>query len=465
MAHVLREAHAFGVEPVPPRHRVLGLWDSGVLWADLGISFLVMVVGTFLVPGLGLGTALLAIVVGAVIGNVLLGLAATVGSDTGVPTMVLLRAPLGVRGSYAPTVVNILQLLGWAAFEVIVMAQAANTLAMRLFDAPSAYHAWVVVFTLLTLALALAGPVLVTKQVLEKVVVWAVLATTVWMTVALLTTYDIGELWSRPGTGGLTFWRAVDLVVALPISWFPLVADYSRFARDRRAAFWGTALGYAVPHIWFYALGALLALAAGVAFDPNAPITPLISAIAGLTAGGLALLVLLVDETDEGFANIYSTAVSIQNLLPRAGQRTLIVLISAVVLVIAWMVPLTRYEGFLLLIGAVFVPLLGVLAADYFVVRGRRYDVDELFRTEGAYWYRGGVNAVAIGVWLAGAALYITIAGLAGFGVKGVSGWLADGLAPELGASLPSFVAAFLLHLALSRLAGQRAAPQVARGT
>lgn len=459
MATVLQQAREFGVQPVAPEHRVLGVWDNFVLWADLGISFLVMVVGMFLVPGLGLGTALLAILVGAVIGNLLLGVAAAVGSDTGVPTMVLLRGPLGLRGSYAPTVLNILQLLGWAALEVIVMAQAADVLAMRVFDLPAAYHLWVVVFTGLTLLLALGGPIVVTKQWLEKFVVWAVLITTVWITVSLLTTYDLDELLAKPGAGGMSFWLAVDLVVALPISWFPLVADYSRFARDRRSAFWGTAAGYFVPHVWFYALGALLVLAAGVVSDPKAPISPLLSAIAGLTAGWLALFVLLIDETDEGFANVYSTAVSIQNLVPRLSQRLLVVLISAVVLVVAWVVPLAEYESFLLLIGSVFVPLLGVLAADYFILRGSRYDVHELYRPRGAYWYTGGVNWPAIAVWVIGAATYLTIAGIH---VRGLD---IAGVAPSWGASLPSFVVAFVLHLIVGRFvpAGRRGSPAAAR--
>src|SRR5919201_464872 len=310
MAAALKQAREFGIRPVRGEHRALGSWDTFVLWADLGISFLVMVVGMFLVPGLGLGQALTAILVGAIIGNLLLGLAATVGSDTGVPTMVLLRGPLGLRGSYVPTFLNIVQLLGWATFEVIVMAQAADLLAMRALGLPSAYHAWVLAFAALTALMAIGGPIVVTKQWLEKFAVWAVLLTTVWMTVALLVSADLGALLARPGTGEMSFWLAVDLVVALPISWFPLVADYTRFARSRRAAFWGTALGYFVPQVWFYALGVLLALAAGVAVDPNAPVTPLLAAIAGLTAGWVALLVLLVDETDEGFPNIYSTAVS-----------------------------------------------------------------------------------------------------------------------------------------------------------
>src|SRR3954464_6029168 len=138
MASLLERTRDFGIRPIPAEDRGLGGWDSFVLWADLGISFLVMVVGMFLVPGLGLRDALLAILVGAVIGNLLLGLAASIGSQTGMPTMALLRGPLGIRGSYLPTALNILQLLGWATFEVIVMAQATDLLAARLFGWPSA---------------------------------------------------------------------------------------------------------------------------------------------------------------------------------------------------------------------------------------------------------------------------------------------------------------------------------------
>ncbi len=446
MAAILLHDDEVGIRPVPVHRQVLGLWDNFVLWADLGISFLVMVVGTFLVPGLGLTQALLAILVGAVIGNVLLGIGAAVGADVRVPQMVLLRAPLGLRGSYLPTALNILQLLGWATFEVIVMAQAADVLMKEVFGLRSLYHLWVAFFTALTLVLALSGPIRVTR-LLKVSIVWLVLLSTLWITGALLVNYDIGKVLSRPGDGSMSFWLAVDLVVALPISWFPLVADYSRFARDTRSAFWGTAAGYFVPQVWFYALGALLVLAVNVASDPNAPISPMLTAIAGLTAGWAALLILLADETDEAFANVYSTALSIENLFPWLSHRLLIVAICAVVLLAGWTIPLAQYESFLLLIGSVFVPLLGVLAADYYVLHGRRYAVQELYEPRGAYWYRGGVNWLAVVVWAIGAALYLAIAGIH---VKGLN---VDGLAPQLGATLPSFIVAFVLHAVLGRLA------------
>ena len=202
MDGLMEQVRVYGIQPVPQAERRLGFLDTFVLWWDLGVSFLVMVVGMFLVPGLSLGQALLAIVVGAILGNFLLGLVGTIGSDTGVPTMVLLRPVLGRRGSIAPSVLNVLQLLGWAIFEVIVMAQAAALLSDRLFGVKG-YLGWVVFFTLLGTVMAIGGPIVVVKQWMERFAVWVVLITIAWVTVAVLTSYDVRAWLARPGTGYL----------------------------------------------------------------------------------------------------------------------------------------------------------------------------------------------------------------------------------------------------------------------
>ncbi len=93
----------WGIEPVPERLRVLGGLDAALLWGNLGVSLLVLVAAAFLVPALSLPEALVAIVVGAVIGNLMLAAAGGIGADARVPAMVLMRAPLGRRGSYLPT--------------------------------------------------------------------------------------------------------------------------------------------------------------------------------------------------------------------------------------------------------------------------------------------------------------------------------------------------------------------------
>src|SRR5207302_2849994 len=131
-----------------------------------------------------------------------------------------------------------------------------------------------------------------------------------YITVRVLQRADLSAIWHRPGTGASSypgrFWLAVDLVVAQPVSWLPLVADYNRFARRTRASAVGTFAGYADGNAWFYALGAVLVLGAGLTDVTPAGLGKAMGALAG---GAVVLLALLVGETDEAFADIYSSAV------------------------------------------------------------------------------------------------------------------------------------------------------------
>jgi nucleobase:cation symporter-1, NCS1 family len=441
----MEKESTWGVTPVPERLRTLSGLDVGLLWGSLGISLLVLVAGTFL-AALGLRDALLATVAGAALGCGLLGLAGLIGAERRVPGMVLLRSPLGERGSYAPTVLNVLQNLGWAIFELIVIATAANALADRVFGFRERW-VWVLAFGALTLALALAGPISFARRYVRRFAIWAVAASTGYLTWWALDGAHLGTLWSAPADGGLTFWQGVDLTVAMAASWLPLAADYTRFARTGRGAFWGTALGYLVPLAWLYALGALLFLSRGLGDT-----TALLTAVAGGgAASALALLALTVDETDEPFANVYSAAVSIQNLVPAAPQRLLIVAVSAAATGGALVVDLRSYQSFLFLLGSFFVPLFGVLAADF--VQGERPAT--------------AVRWAGLAAWAVGFAAYQWIQPTG-------PGWWTD-VAGEVpgagdftgGASLPSFAVAFVLSSGLryvraplgrrrARLAGSR---------
>jgi NCS1 family nucleobase:cation symporter-1 len=211
----------------------------------------------------------------------------------------------------------------------------------------------------------------------------------------------------------------------------PLVADYSRFAKGTKGAFWGTYLGYFIANLWFYALGALFILALQT--------EDLIPAIMSVAGGWVALLLILVDETDNAFADIYSAAVSSQNIIPKVKQWLLAAIIGAVCFFLAATVPIAQYEGFLLLIGSLFVPLFGLLAADYFIVREWKYEVNELYQERGRYWYRGGVNPWAVAAWALGVLVYHATARFL----------------PWLGASIPSFLASLLLYLILIRFQPQ----------
>ncbi len=433
----------WGIDPVPRASRVLGFMDFLVLWGDLGIGLLVMLAGTFLVPGLGLGPALLAIAVGGGAGALLLGLVGTVGGATGAPTMVLLRPVLGVRGSWVPTVLNVLQLIGWTIFEFVIMGVAASNIAHSLFRSGS-YFVWAAVFAVIVVLMGVGGPIGVVRQWLEKFAVWIALGTGIWLTVFVLTQFDLPALLARPGSGSLTFGIGVDVAIALPISWLPLVADYNRFARSNRRGFLGTAIGFFLTNAWFLSLGAVLFLGArGIPQDPS-----MFAVSIAFTAGWVALLILLADETHNAWADLYSSAVSLQNLFPKVKQRWLIVALGAACLAVALFLDVTRYQNFLFVVGSVFVPLFGILAADWFVLRRRAYRVEEFYKRRGAYWYTGGVNIPALLVWAAGITAY-HVANPATLGAI-FPGWqkAVPAVLGSAGGSVPAFAVAFLLTLA-----------------
>ena len=145
---------SWGVAPVPERLRVLSGLDSTLLWGNLSVSLLVIVIGALLVPALSLRDALLAILVGAVAGNMLLAVAALIGADARVPGMVLLRAPLGRSGSYLPTALNVAQNVGWSTFELIIIATAAGAASEHLVGWKGTWL-WTLVFGALSWALRL----------------------------------------------------------------------------------------------------------------------------------------------------------------------------------------------------------------------------------------------------------------------------------------------------------------------
>lgn len=450
MASWLRRPVEWGIESVPPDKRNLRAVDLGVLWFNLGVGLLVLYAGTFITPfGFGLVPLLLVALVGSILGSVLLAGAGTIGTRHGVPTMVSLRPIFGRKGSYVPTVLNAAQLFGWTALEVWVMSVAATALSGP-FLGPATGVLWVLVFGVFCGLLAWGGPLVVVRNWLERVGLWLVLGSAGWMTIRLVTQPGLvsalplwGGDWTKIGLG-------LDLVVAMPISWWPLVSDYNRFAQSTRKGFLGTLVGYVVANTWFYTLGAVMFLALGLtdAGDVFA------SAIVGVF-GPLVLLAILADETDNGFANIYSTSVSIQNLRPKATLAKLIPTVTAVGLVAAAVltgVPRTSvlyYEPFLLFIGGVFVPMLGVVLADAYVVRRLGYAEAE-FKDGGPR-----VRRWAFVAWALGMVTYFPIFVFNLYGLpldfQGVN---------LIGASLPAFAVSGVAYIAASRLAapsGERA--------
>ncbi|ALL62751.1 putative hydroxymethylpyrimidine transporter CytX [Paraburkholderia caribensis MBA4] len=411
--------------PVPDSRRAFKTGDAFALWFSLGIGLLVAQAGALLVPGLSLPHALLAILIGSVIGVVLLALAGVIGTDTGLAAMSSLRPTLGVRGASIPAVLNMIQLVGWGSFEVIVMRDSADALSKQAFGF-SAPLIWTVIFGVLATLLAISGPLSFVRRFLRSWGIWLLLAGAAWLTYAVLAQHDLGALMRRPGNGEMPFGGAVDLVVAMPLSWLPLIADYTRFGRKAGETFRGTILGYGIANIWFYALGAVYGLAAGGG-------DALLTTALAQAGGGLALLLVLIDEIDNAFADVHSAAVSTGTFWTRASVPLLSAAFGALCTLIALIVPMAKYQNFLLLIGSVFAPLFGVVLVDHFIVRKRRIEAAALADTQGRYSFSGGWHVSAFIAWAVGIAAY-----------QAINQWL-----PNLGATLPALVIGALCYLAL----------------
>ncbi|MDR5830588.1 putative hydroxymethylpyrimidine transporter CytX [Caballeronia sp. LP006] len=411
--------------PVPPERRAFGTSDAFALWFSLGIGLLVAQAGALLVPGLSLAHALVAIVIGTVIGVVLLALAGVVGADTGLAAMSSLRPTLGVRGASVPAVLNAVQLVGWGSFEIIVMRDSADALAKQSFNL-SMPLVWTVIFGVLATLLAVSGPLSFVRRFLRTWGIWLLLAGAGWLTWNLLAKQDLAALLARPGTGELAFGAGIDLVVAMPLSWLPLIADYTRFSRSAGGSFRGTLLGYGIANLWFYALGAVYGLAAGGG-------DALLTIALAQAGGGIALLLILIDEIDNAFADIHSAAVSTGTFWARVSVPVLSAAFGALCTLVALAVAMGKYQNFLLLIGSVFAPLFGVVLADHFIVRKRRVDLAALGQSVGRYGYSGGWHVSAFVAWAIGIAAY-----------HAINQWL-----PNLGATLPSLALGAVCYLLL----------------
>ena len=426
----MREEYGYSLEPVPSEGRTYSFWHNFAIWfgSDAGVA--VFWAGALLTPALSLPTATLLIIAGVTLGNVFMALIAAMGYRTGVPTMVLARGALGVRGSVLPSVLNYVQLIGWSAVMIVVGAKAADQVIVSLTGA-STYYLWVVLIGVMLTLWTYLGPE--KWKTLETISVAMLLVLTAWLTYITLTRFNISELLGRPGTGGISYWLGLDLVVAMPISWVPLVADYARFSKTLGGSFWGTYIGHFISCALFYFIGALTNVAVG-APDP-------IAIIASYGLGVPAMLIIIFSTLTTGFLDIYSAAITFKNIMPEASVKKQIVLVGAVSTIIAVFFPVEAYEWFLLLLVSAFVPLAVIMVMDYYA---RRYDPKELLRTDGRYWYRGGVNVSTMTVWAA-AVVFCLLLNIAT--VLGVDIPVITAIASGYGSSLPTLVLTATLYL------------------
>jgi putative hydroxymethylpyrimidine transporter CytX len=398
--------------PLPAADRLFGWRDHAALWLSLGVGLLVMQVGSYLVPALGTQAALAAILGGSLIGAGLLAWTAKIGCDSGLSSAGLMHAAYGSSFARLPVLLNIVQLIGWTTFEMVVMRdgvvaigrQAGTTLPMV---------AVTFAFGALLIALLMGSMVGLVRKFIGRFGLPLVILSLAWLSWQFLGKAQAAgwsALWNRPGDGGMSTLSALDLVIAMPISWLPLVADFSRHGSNGTAALRGTWLGYAVANIWCYSLGVLVAL--------TTPSTDLVAALLLAQGGLVALGLILIDEVDNAYGDLYSGSVAGHSLLPRWTTRRWGVALALLCTVLALFLPMHSLEPFLLMLSSVFVPLYGVILGRL----GGRGDVASLVGAT-------AVNRGAVVIWVLGVATF----------------HLLPQVSTQLGSALPTLALTFVL--------------------
>ena len=350
------------------------------LWFGAAISVAEILAGGLLAP-LGFSNGVAAILLGHLIGTTLLVLGGIIGVRERIPAIESTRISFGVYGSRLFSILNVLQLVGWTAIMIISGAKSVNEITKVLWQIDNIALWCIIIGGLIMLWLSLGREGGWKKVNMAAVVLLlgltAVLSAMVFKDFTILTQAPIGDM---PFSVGL------ELSVVMPLSWLPLIADYTRFAKSGKGAAWGSWLGYFIGSCWMYLIGLGVAITAGNA-DPS---TILLAANLGLAAMGIIVLATVTTT----FMDAYSAGVSFSSLCPGLNEKHIALGMTVVGTLLALVANMEQYEHFLLAIGSVFAPLFAVLLTDYFILRNRGIKPELM------------ANWGALAVWAIGVALY-----------------------------------------------------------
>ncbi|MEY5028508.1 MAG: hypothetical protein RLZ63_823 [Pseudomonadota bacterium] len=342
--------------PVGTDQRVFSGLSHASLWFSLGVGLLVMQVGAYLVPGVGTQDAIWAILIGSVLGSALLAWTASIGCKTGLSSAGLMHHTFGSSFARLPVILNIIQLIGWTSFELVVMRDGTGALGQKVWGVTLSPVLTTLLWGGLLTLLMTASMLTLVRQFVSRIGLPLVIASLLWLSWQFwhkLDAQGLDAFLNRQGDGSMGMLSAIDLVMAMPVSWLPLVADYARYGRSGKTTFGGTWLGYALANIWCYGLGVLVVSA-------SEPGTDLVTALLLAQGGLVALGLILLDEMDNAYGDAHSAGVSTQSLLG-GSLKPWAMGLAVLSTLLAMVLPMHSLEPFLLMLSSVFVPLYGVI--------------------------------------------------------------------------------------------------------
>ena len=325
------------------------LGENSLIWFGAGVSIAEILTGTYLAP-LGFGKGVAAIVIGHIIGCLMLFLAGLIGGKVRKSAMETVKMSFGQRGGLLFSALNVLQLIGWTAIMIYDGALAADGVAH------TGRWVWCLVIGALIILWILVG---ITNLGKINVVAMAALFL-LTLILCKVIFFDSGAAGTATG-GSMTFGAAVELSVAMPLSWLPLISDYTREAKEPVRATAVSAVTYGLVSCWMYLIGMGAAIYTGE-YD-----IAQIMLKAGL--GILGLLIIVFSTVTTTFLDAYSAGVSGQSIVAKLNVKYAAVIVTGVGAIAAMIYPMDNITGFLYLIGSVFAPMIAVQITSFFLLR------------------------------------------------------------------------------------------------
>lgn len=348
-------------------------FQNGLIWFGAGVSIAEILTGTYFAP-LGMGKGILAIVIGHVIGCALFFFAGLIGGRTGLSAMETVKLSFGKKGGLLFALLNVLQLVGWTAIMIYDGALATN----GIFETGA--WVWCLVIGALILLWILIG--ITNLGLVNKIAMAALFILTLVLCKVIFFDGTPGDA-SAFGEA-MSFGAAVGLAVAMPLSWLPLVSDYTREAQKPLAATVASTLTYGLVSCWMYVIGM------GAAIYTGEGDIALIMVKAGL--GVAALVILILSTVTTTFLDAWSAGISSESLSKRLSGKWVAVVVTVIGTAAAILFPMDDITDFLYLIGSVFAPMIAVQLADNFILKRSSFGL--------------AFDWVNLAVWLAGFALY-----------------------------------------------------------
>ena len=355
------------------------IFENGLIWFGAGVSLAEILTGTAFAP-LGFQKGILAIIIGHIIGCTMLFLAGVIGGKTRRSAMETVKMSFGQNGGVFFSFFNVLQLVGWTAIMIYDGALAADGVLN------TGRWVWCLVIGALIIVWILVG---VTN--LGKVNTIAMAALFILTLVLCKVIFFSGAAGNVDTSEAMSFGAAVELAVAMPLSWLPLISDYTREAEEPVKATAVSAIVYGIISCWMYVIGMGAAIYTGE-YD-----IAQIMVKAGLGIAGLLIIVFSTVTTT--FLDAYSAGISAESVFSKLNGKYAAVAVTVIGTVGAIVYPMDNITDFLYLIGSVFAPMIAIQIADFFILKR----ADSL---------SDAIDVTNIVIWIVGFVLYRYLMGV-----------------------------------------------------